>query len=150
MIEISSYLRHSSGRFTSVDSVTTPPPDSLHVEGAVELTIDGVQIMDTAMWDYVDQLWAYLSHMIPALRERGEASTLFPDQPIELTFSRQGKGRVLVTLEINGKTRRTSTEERALVEALRVHGSAFFSKMTRLLPENRDVYEKSLARLNQG
>jgi hypothetical protein len=150
MIEIKSYLRDSGGRFTAVDSVTATPRDPLHVEGAVELTINGVQIMDTEMWDDVDQLWAYLSRMIPALREQGQASTFFPDQPIELTFRRQGKSRVLVTLEINGKTRTAATEERSLIEALRVHGSAFFNTMIRLLPDNKDVYEKSLARLNQG
>jgi hypothetical protein len=29
--------------------------------------------------------------MVPALREQGEASTFFPDQPIELSFRRQQK-----------------------------------------------------------
>ena len=105
-----------------------------YVEGAVELTIDGVPIIDTVMWDYIDQLWAYVSDMVLSLQEQGQASTYFPDQPIKLSFRRNGKDRILVTLEINGATRTASADEGELVASLQEHGSTFFRKMIEILP----------------
>jgi hypothetical protein len=148
MIEITSYLRTADGRFTRIGDVSNAPPSPRYVEGAIELTIDGVPILDTVMWDYVDQLWAYISDMVLSLGERGEASTYFPDQPIKFSFHRQGKSRVLVTLEINDNIRTASIEQGELVAALRIHGSAFFHKMIELLPGNRDGYADALKRLN--
>ena len=150
MIQIKSYLREPGGEFTEVDAVDSPPLNHRYVEGAVELTIDGVPIIDTVMWDYVDQLWAYIGDMVLSLREQGQASTYFPDQPIKLMFRKQGRSRVLVTLEINGATRTASADRDELVSTLREHGSAFFGKMIELLPENRDGYTDALERLNQG
>lgn len=147
MIEVTSYLRESDGQFTRVDAVASPPSNHRYVEGAVELKIDGIPIIDTVMWDYVDQLWAYIGDMVSSLREQGQASTYFPDQPIKLTFRKQGGKRVLVTLEINGVTRKASADESELVASLRKNGSAFFRKMTELIPENRDGYADALKRL---
>jgi hypothetical protein len=149
MIQVKSYLRGSGGQFTEVDAVDSPPPNHRYVEGAVELTIDGIPIIDMGMWDYVDQLWAYIGDMILSLQEQGLASTYFPDQPIKLMFRKHGRGRVLVTLDINGTTRTASADEGELVSSLREHGSAFFGKMIELLPENRDGYANALERLNQ-
>jgi hypothetical protein len=148
MIEVVSYLRGPGGKFTQVDAVTSSPPDPRHVEGAVELTVDGVPIIDTVMWDYVDQLWAYISDMVLSLQEQEQASTYFPDQPIKLSFRKLGKGRVLVTLQIDGATRTASADEGELIVSLREQGSAFFDKMTELLPGNRDGYADALERLN--
>ncbi len=147
MIEIKSYLRMRDGRFVLVGDVGNPPSDPYHVEGAVELTINGVPIIDREMWDYVDQLWAYLGDMVLRFREKGEASTYFPDQPIKLSFSRHGRGRVLVSLAINRDSRAASVEEDELIEALRHHGISFFDKMKILLPDNVEGYEDALDRL---
>jgi hypothetical protein len=149
MIEVTSYLRTADGRFVQVGEVTEAPPDPDYVAGAVELVIDGVQLMDTVMWDYVDQLWAYICDMVRTYRERGEANTYFPDQPIMLSFKRHGSSRVLVSLTINDETRKVSVGEEELIEALRAHGSAFFARMAELLPQNRAGYEDALERLNQ-
>jgi hypothetical protein len=149
MIEVKSYLREPGGKFTEVGAVDSPPPNHRYVEGAVELTIDGTPIIDTVMWDYVDQLWAYIGDMVLSLQKQGHASTYFPDQPIKLMFRKHGRSRVLVTLEINGTTRTASADEDELVSSLREHGSAFFGKMIELLPENRDGYADALERLNQ-
>lgn len=150
MIEVTSYLRGSDGQFTQVDAVTSSPPNHRYVEGAVELTIDGIPIIDTVMWDYVDQLWAYISDMVLSLQQKGQASTYFPDQPIKMMFQRHGGRRVLVTLEINGVTRKASADEGELVASLRKNGSAFFGKMIELIPENCDGYADALKRLNSA
>lgn len=150
MIEINSYLRTEGGQFALVEDVSDAPADPRYVEGALELTINGVPILDIGMWDYIDQLWSYVSDMVSGLREESEVSTYFPDQPIKLSFSKQGKGRVLVSASINGGSRITSTEMDQLVAELRRSGDSFFGKMMMLLPENADSYSEALHRLKSG
>lgn len=150
MIEVVSYLRDSAGHFSQVEAVANRPNDPRHIEGAIALTINSVEILDTSVWDYVDQLWAYISDMIIALRERGEAITYFPDQPIRLSFRKHGLDQVLVTLELDASTRRVaSINESELISALRACGLAFFRTMSELVPQNRAGYEPSVDRLNQ-
>jgi len=150
MIEITSYLRAPDGRFTPVAEATTPPPDPRSVEGAIDLAIDGRPILDTGLWDYVDELWAYISDMVLALGSGDEASTYFPDQPVRLAFRRHGRGRVLVTLSMAGETRTASADEAELVAALRAQGSAFFTRMQELVPANSSGYVDALGRLTSG
>jgi hypothetical protein len=160
LIEIVSYLRSPGGDLTRIEEALSAPRDPTHVEGALEMTIDGVRIVDTTSWDCIDGLWAYIADMIGSLRRTGEATTLFPDQPIRLSFRRQGKRRVLVTFDARVPTnpkvptliripedqrfRAATVDEEELVLALREHGKLFFDKMISLLPERRRVYEHSL------
>jgi hypothetical protein len=165
MIEITSYFRNLSGEFVPIDEASEPPPDPRHIEGALELTIDGVPVIDKSLWDYIDILWAYISNMVEEYTTRGEASTYFPDQPIQLSLHRQGKSHVLVTLhipempekEIRGVTIPASPEQKRaalaaeseLVSSLREEGTKFFLKIRELLPHGYD-YVDALTRLNNG
>ncbi len=99
------------------------------------------------MWDYIDQLWAYISDMARSLSEKDEVSTYFPDQPTKLTFRRQGNDRILVSAETRKETRVANVGERELISELQSKGSIFFAKMSELLPENRSGYDDALARL---
>jgi hypothetical protein len=165
MIEIVSYLRNLDGGLTPIDEASDPPPDPRHIEGALELTIDGVPVIDKSLWDYIDILWAYISNMVEGYTTQGEASTYFPDQPIHLSLRRQGKSHVLVTLnipgmperEIRGVTIPASTEQKRvalaaeseLISSLREGGTKFFLKIRELLPHGHD-YVDALTRLNNG
>lgn len=73
MIEIISYLRTTDGQFVEVSETDTRPANHRYVEGAIDLVIDGVPILDVALWDYVDQLCAYISDMVIGLCERRRA-----------------------------------------------------------------------------
>ncbi|MFE4752901.1 hypothetical protein ACFRIB_21915 [Streptomyces mirabilis] len=147
MIEITSYLRTKSGGFTTVPDTTSAPSDPSYVEGAIELTINGVRILDQELWDYVDELWSYISDMVLSLKHEDEAATYFPDQPIRLSFKRLGGGLVLVSLTYDDVKRATSVDERELVEALQRSGTKFFTRMKELLPGNAQGYDDALARL---
>ncbi|MEV2273329.1 hypothetical protein [Nonomuraea africana] len=146
-VKIESYLRNETGGFTSIDQIDTPPQDLDYIEGYIELTINGIVILDKELWDYVDQLWAYISNMILALRKSNEASTYFPDQPIKLTLRRQSQGRILVECQIEDELRSTSAVEREVIEALQTSGLAFFRKMSVLAPSQREGYTGALERL---
>lgn len=123
-----------------VDACEMRPADAQYVEGAIELVADGVLILSVAEWDYVDQLWSYISDMIRSLSETAEAATYFPDQPIMLKFLRSSPGRLLVSCKIGNEVRRANVGEREFLKALRVAGDAFFLKMATLLPENSESY----------
>ncbi|MFG2607635.1 hypothetical protein ACGFT2_29445 [Streptomyces sp. NPDC048514] len=147
MIDITSYLRTKSGSFVKVAEAGSPPADPSYVEGAIDMTVNGVRILDQELWDYVDELWAYIGDMLQKLASEGEASTYFPDQPIRLSFKRLGGGLVLVSLTYDDVKRTVSIEERELVDALQRSGTEFFTRMKELLPENALGYDDALTRL---
>jgi hypothetical protein len=150
VIEVNSYLRAEDGQYTLVEDVADAPADPRYIEGALELTINGVPILDIEMWDYIDQLWSYVSDMVSGIREESEVSTYFPDQPIKLSFSKQGTSRVLVSVSINGRLRIASIEMDELFAELRRSGDSFFGKMMTLVPENADSYKEALHRLKSS
>lgn len=165
MIEINTYIRGADGVLVEIGKYSGPPPDPDYIEGALELTVDGTTIIDKSMHDYIDELWAYISSMVELLVRQGHASTYFPDQPIELSFARQGASRVLVKLSAPGfpernirgitipaspEIKRVATaDQEELIKSLRKHGTEFFQKMHSLFPEGPD-YEDALKRLNSG
>ncbi|WP_345060934.1 hypothetical protein, partial [Streptomyces rameus] len=127
MIDVTSYLRTKSGSFVDVAEAGSPAADPSYVEGAIDMAINGVRILDQELWDYVDELWAYIGDMVLKLTNEGEASTYFPDQPIRLSFKRLGGGLVLVSLTYDDVKRTVSVGERELVDALRRSGTEFFT-----------------------
>ena len=131
-----------------VASCTTPPDDPDYIEGAIELVIDGVEIIGKAEWDYVDQLWSYVVTMIGDLLNNGESSTYFPDQPISLAFVKKGK-RVLVTSRVGPVNRTASVEEADLINTLVVAGRAFFEKLTELVGPTTGSYQMVLDELTE-
>ncbi|MDF3298562.1 hypothetical protein [Streptomyces tropicalis] len=149
MIEITSYLRTKSGSFVDVAEASFPPADPSYVEGAIDMTINGVRILDQELWDYVDELWAYIGDMVLKLADEDEVSTYFPDQPIRLLFKRLGGGLVLVSLTYDDVKRTVPVEERELVDALQRSGTEFFTRMKELLPENALGYDDALTRLTR-
>jgi hypothetical protein len=147
MISIESYLRSASGEFIPISDCNTPPPDERHVAGAIEFNIDGVAIIDRSMWDDVDQLWAYILEMVPALDASGESYTYFPDQPIKLTFSNVGPDMVLVSLRSGSESRRAATGKQQLIGEVRRAGGEFFRLLSRLVPANAGAYNEIISRM---
>jgi hypothetical protein len=50
-----------------IEDFMGPIPDLDYIEGAIELSVYGVVIIDRSMWDYVDQLWSYIAESISVL-----------------------------------------------------------------------------------
>jgi hypothetical protein len=146
MIAIQTFLRNADGSFTPVEHCTEPPPDPDYIEGAIELVIDGVEIIGKSQWDYVDQLWSYVVSMAEKLEDDSRADTYFPDQPILLALQKE-RGRVLVSAKVREGVRRASADEGELLDALRVAGRVFFGKLSELVPSNAASYRMDLAKL---
>lgn len=80
-----SYLKVGDG-FVPVRAFTGALPDRAYVYGAIELEIGRKTIFDTALWDLVDQLWAYLVNAMEDLARGSPCRFWFPDQPLEVEF----------------------------------------------------------------
>ncbi|MBM7774691.1 hypothetical protein JOD54_004895 [Actinokineospora baliensis] len=139
MIEVESYLRLPGGEFRPVAGCAWTPPVPTHIEGAVELRLNGEEIIGRSTWDYVDQLWAYIVDMLEEFTRTPRVSTYFPDQPVELSFEAR-RGRVEVTSRAGAGVRRSSVERVAFVGALKAAGDRFFADMTEVAPRNAADY----------
>ena len=90
MIDVKTYLKVGD-EFLMPSQFYQEVDDPDYIEGAIELIVDGEKILNLSMWDYVDQLWAYLIDGLINLNDGKSFSTFFPDQPIEVKFTPQGK-----------------------------------------------------------
>ncbi|WP_432034013.1 hypothetical protein [Streptomyces antibioticus] len=135
MVEIETFLKGADGGFVQVEACRTPPPDLDYIEGAIRLSVDGLEIIGTEEWDYVDQLWCYIAEMVTKMQSSGYAETYFPDQPIKLSF-RVVASRVLVTAKIGEETKTVNASSADFLEAVKAAGMIFFRKMSELVPAN--------------
>lgn len=98
-----------------------------YIEGAIELCVNGVVVLDKTMWDCVDQLWAYLVEGVMCIA-RGEGfKTYFPDQPIEMSFGVQG-GDVVVAVTVH-ETVKVIVDRSEFVSEMRRLAVEFFECM---------------------
>ncbi|GAA3022739.1 hypothetical protein [Streptomyces glomeratus] len=135
MVKVETFLKDSNGEFQPVETCRTQPRDLDYIEGAIQLSIDGLPIIGLEEWDYVDQLWCYVADMVTQFGTTGFAETYFPDQPIKLSFQSSGS-RVLVTAETGNEVRRASAPSAEFLESVRTAGTRFFEKMSELAPAN--------------
>ena len=100
MIEIRSLLWGDDGFVPLEEAEPGIVDDRRYVDGAIELVVDGTEVLGREHRDLVDQLWAYLGEGLLRVAENLEWETRFPDQPIKLRMvpdRRSGVVRVEVT-----------------------------------------------------
>jgi hypothetical protein len=148
MIHIESYLGAPDSGFVPIGEAVSAPQDREYIYGAVELSVNGITVLDQQLWDLVDQLWAYITNVMEEFSCTGRGSTYFPDQPISLSLQRAGRRKVTISVEaVNLPRRSATTHIHELFEALCRQGEAFFSKMSELIPEDRALNDHALRRL---
>lgn len=99
MISSKTYLKIKN-EFVDFHAFDGEIQDPNYIEGAIELSVSGVVLLDKSMWDYVDQLWAYLTEGLVCV-SRGEGfKVCFPDQPIEIKFYVRG-GSVVFSVAVH-------------------------------------------------
>lgn len=89
MITAKTYIKIKK-KFVEFHDFNGKVQDPDYIEGAIELAVNGFTIIDRSMWDYVDQLWAYLTEGVVCVARGEDFKTFFPDQPIEMSFATQG------------------------------------------------------------
>ena len=146
-MQIESYIK-TNKVFVPVDEFCAPLADPEHIEGAIVLTINDVELITQEMWDYVDQLWEYLVDAVLGAAEGREVTFFFPDQPIEVKVRPVWNGRG-IDLEVRRRAvwRRTSTSMQEFTSRLCDAGEKFFRKMRQANPSNKNADEQVLAKL---
>ncbi|MEU7598667.1 hypothetical protein AB0B79_37480 [Streptomyces sp. NPDC039022] len=145
MVDIESFFRVPDGTFVRASDCDVVPSDPDYVEGALELSVYGQELIGQDEWDYIDDLWCYISDMVPKVQSTGYAETYFPDQPIKLSFRKEGS-RILVTATVGKEIRKASAASEEFLTAVRRAGLAFFDELSRLLPdEDNPVARQALS-----
>lgn len=101
MISVRTYIKKEE-EFIEFHSYTGHIEDSNYIEGALELTINGITLLDKDMWDYIDQLWSYIVDGIVCILNDQPFESYFPDQPIKISFVPM-KGNVSLSVMCNSE-----------------------------------------------
>ncbi|MBH9696200.1 hypothetical protein [Burkholderia cepacia] len=99
MISSKTYLKIKN-EFVDFHTFDGEIQDPNYIEGAIELSVSGVVLLDKSMWDCVDQLWAYLIEGLVCVSRGEEFKVCFPDQPIEIKFYVHG-GSVVFSVAVH-------------------------------------------------
>lgn len=137
-MKVQSYFREG-GDFIPVEHFTGTINDPDYIEGAIELVVGRRKLLSIEMWDYVDQLWAYILDGLLELNQKGRFTTYFPDQPIKLEFVTDGEDSVIVKVKVNEERIAVVSRNefyREIVQAART----FFEALTRVLSAKQDEF----------
>lgn len=142
MLKINSYIK-ADDFFYEIGDFSGHIKDVDYVEGALHISVNGIDLLTTDEWDYIDQLWAYMVDGMLEVNKGNSFEFYFPDQPIQVSFLLQGREKVLVTVFVNEK----KSALISLVEfnqCFKKSAQDFFRKMIELLPEHKDTYQDCL------
>ncbi|HDJ1442397.1 TPA: hypothetical protein PPN70_004868 [Serratia rubidaea] len=146
MIEVKSYIK-SKEDYINILEFSGEIKDCNYIEGALELTINNVNLINLEMWDYIDQLWAYLSEGLDAISKNNEFNTYFPDQPIEVKL-KPIKDNVLISVKCNSKVT-TLTNKDEFVSAMSKHALDFFERLSTIKGIEKDHYKHEIENLKK-
>ncbi|MDD1012348.1 hypothetical protein [Pseudomonas rubra] len=125
------------GGFNSQDSI----------EGALVLSINGTSLIDKSMFDYVDDLWSYLSEGLQHVSEGKAFSCFFPDQPIEVKLT-PSKGRLQLSVNCHREVSVTvDTDE--FVRVMSEHARQFFTHLQKIEPGAKGTCSYALGNLDK-
>ncbi|MCJ8273110.1 MAG: hypothetical protein MJK04_27380 [Psychrosphaera sp.] len=143
MINVNTYLKTADNRFVPYKDFTGKLKDLDYIEGAMELELNGVLLIDVSMWDYIDELWAYICKGLGLVKRGMEFSTYFPDQPIKLDFIPLNNDMLKITINVHAeKTVVVSLSE--FVKVMTQEVAQFFEYLVKLHPEYEEEFLEPL------
>ena len=145
MISINSYLKEN-GNFIPFQEFQSESLDPFYIEGAIELSVDNKMMINVSMWDYVDQLWAYIIDGVRKVSSGEKFSIYFPDQPIKIEMSPINDTYANLTVDCDHKDSVTF-ELRDMINALKKYVLPFFEFLCDLVPENKEMYQEIIHEL---
>jgi len=146
MITVTSLLKIGE-EFVPVEQWHGPLAEPDYVDGAIELVVDGVAILDQGVWDLVDFLWEGIVEALEALQARDAFDMPFPDQPLDLRFRRLPRGRLRLVLDLPGVARAVECALEEFVAAVVPAAASFFGHLMRLGGAHGPTDQAVLARL---
>ncbi|PJI06561.1 MULTISPECIES: hypothetical protein [Clostridium] len=122
--------------------------DLNYLEGVIYLKYGDKIILDFKLWDYVDQLWAYIFNMLEEFMSSGCAEMLFPDQPVKIKLKSISEENIIMTLEENICSSWTLPKNEFISTLLNA-GEIFFKDVTKNLNLDEKHYEAELSQIQE-
>lgn len=145
MLTVDTFLRVGDG-FVRVQDFDGAIKEPEYIQGALSIRANGVQVLGVELWDYIDQLWAYIADGVCCVAEGKSYSCYFPDQPIKLSFELVGAGMVKISVDFQGGRSAVVSMEEFLSTFVKA-GVDFFHSIGRLLPDQNEALSDYSARL---
>ncbi|MCW2255249.1 hypothetical protein M2263_001340 [Providencia alcalifaciens] len=127
MISINTFIKINND-FIDIFDFDKKIKNNDYIDGAIELTINGKKLIDKSMYDYIDDLWSYLSEGLFVVSQGKEFKCYFPDQPIEVNFIPQKGNRILVSVNCHEEIK-TSIDKSEFLHVMTEHAKKFFEKL---------------------
>jgi hypothetical protein len=146
-LKVASFFRRGS-QFIPIAEFEGGFLDTNYIEGALSVSLNGNELFDTSLWDYIDQLWAYLADGICAVARGESYSCYFPDQPIKVEFEILGGNQIKIF--VGAGAGRTGVVSRELfISEFSKAAQQFFLRMNELVPEDGDIFTEYIKRLSK-
>jgi len=146
MIFVQSYFKNKDS-FIEYDKFDSKIDDSDYIQGAIELKINDVEIINKSMFDYIDQLWAYIVDGLVDVSQRKDFYTYFPDQPIKFSINYLYGDMIKVSLICDNEVNAT-IDKNIFIKCISSHIKNFMTKMKYIAPNNIDIYEDMINKLD--
>lgn len=150
MIEIKSYIGsinvQSGKNFILVNEYTRTVKDPRHIDGAIELTVNGKALISQEQWDLIDQLWIYIISGIESAINGKEYIASFPDSPVKLSFKQSTSSPDKIEMTVGEQSITHNTQE--LVNAL-LNGAEDCLKEIGRIIANTNFYQEEIQKIHQ-
>ncbi|PZP06162.1 MAG: hypothetical protein DI621_19160 [Pseudomonas protegens] len=145
-IVIETYIKQDN-KYISIFDLDGNIADPDYIEGALVLSINGVSLIDLSMYDYIDELWCYLSEGLSLIHEGKNFSCFFPDQPIEVKFICLNREvRVIVNCHEEVKI---DVNKDYFLMSMSNHARAFFNRLMEIEPSSKESSMRIISCLNE-
>jgi hypothetical protein len=149
MIEVKSYIGsiniESGKKFTLVGDYDGAIDDPRHIDGAIELIIDGKYLISQEQWDLVDLLWLYIVDGIESVINGTDYSSSFPDSSVELSLKKTALPDK-IEMTIDGQSIVCDRQE--LINTLLNGAEYCLTKLSRLM-NDRSFYRSSIEKIQK-
>ncbi|EAO4574243.1 hypothetical protein ACAK56_004437 [Salmonella enterica] len=146
MILVKTYIKRKN-EFIEFNDYTEKFEDSDYIEGALELTINDIVLLNKDMWDYIDQLWSYIADGIVCIQNNKPFETYFPDQPIKISLT-PIKESVFVSVTCHSE-KKIKVDKKEFVHEMTKHVIDFFDYLRKKDVNFNSRYTELLSSLNK-
>jgi len=146
MMTIKTYLKKNN-QFILIENFNFPLDDSFYIEGALELTINGIDLISIEMWDCIDQLWAYFIDGLVAVKNNKTFTFYFPDQPIKVFLLPISDINIMVSVTCNNE-QKTIVSKKEFLDSMQKSARDFLKYIVHISPEEKENSEKLLKELD--
>ena len=148
MINISTYIK-ANGVYVDFLDFNEEIYNTDYIEGFIELTVNGVKLIDNSMHDYIDDLWSYFSEGLASIYKGEDFKTYFPDQPIEVKFEKcRNNKHILLTVNCHEEIS-VEIGKKEFFRVMKLHAEMFFDKLKQIAPSSISICEYAKKYLNQ-